>query len=682
MKTIVTKKIRHWIRKSVTASAICLMTLPISYALAAPLLAPPRPMESLKNVPIPKPANLKDFILDEASAIKLGKALFWDMQVGSDANTSCATCHFHAGTDNRSKHQLHPGPNNVVEKNLNFQLTSGDFPFHKLNDPNNRFSALLSDSNDVAGSQGVFLSKFNSTAPGQQVDNVTVVPDPVFTLSGVNLRQVTGRNSPSVINAVFNFRNFWDGRAQNIFNGVNPLGLRDPNAKVLKATSKSQLDAVQVRLINSSLASQAVGPPLSAVEESGTGRTFPDVGQKFQGSFKTKKAPKDTSVKLRALVPLGKQLVTQDDSVLGSVANSDKANLKPGLKISYEQMIKAAFKPVWWNSNLIIQVHPTNGTLTFKPAKPPKGVIVDPNPIPPPDELAPREYSLMDYNFALFMGLAIQMYESTLVSDNAPIDQHLAVGKKAKPVLTAQQERGKAIFEGRGKCGGCHDGAEFTDASVGAVAGDRLERMIVGDGGQAVYDHGFYNIGVRPTGEDLGVGGNDPFGNPLSESRLAQLGKFEQLLGESPNISVSPNERITADGAFKVPSLRNAELTAPYFHNGGNLTLRQVVEFYNRGGDFHEQNIENLDADIEILGLSEQDTDDLVEFMKALTDERVRFDKAPFDHPQLLIPNGHPGDTNSVNNNGFGNATDSFLEIPAVGKNGNAGTPNFLSISQ
>ncbi len=175
----------------------------------------------------------------------------------------------------------------------------------------------------------------------------------------------------------------------------------------------------------------------------------------------------------------------------------------------------------------------------------------------------------------------------------------------------------------------------------------------------------------------LGLGNNDPFGHPLPESRLAKLGLFEQLLGASPNISVSPTYRIAADGAFKTSTLRNVALTAPYFHNGGESTLQQVVEFYNRGGDFHDQNIDNLDADIQNLGLTDAEKANLVTFLSALTDERVRFDKAPFDHPQLFIPNGHLGNTIDVTNDGTGRAVDSLVEIKAVGKNSNGGTANF-----
>ena len=45
-------------------------------------------------------------------------------------------------------------------------------------------------------------------------------------------RQVTARNTPPAINAVFNYANFWDGRANNIFNGSSPFGPLDPNAGI------------------------------------------------------------------------------------------------------------------------------------------------------------------------------------------------------------------------------------------------------------------------------------------------------------------------------------------------------------------------------------------------------------------------------------------------------------------
>ena len=60
----------------------------------------------------------------------------------------------------------------------------------------------------------------------------------------------------------------------------------------------------------------------------------------------------------------------------------------------------------------------------------------------------------------------------------------------------------------------------------------------------------------------------------------------------------------------------------------------------------------------------------LVAFLKSLTDERVRFERAPFDHPQIFVPNGHPGDQNQVLNDGTGKARDALIEVPAVGAGG------------
>jgi hypothetical protein len=101
---------------------------------------------------------------------------------------------------------------------------------------------------------------------------------------------------------------------------------------------------------------------------------------------------------------------------------------------------------------------------------------------------------------------------------------------------------------------------------------------------------------------------------------------------------------VLRDGAFKAPQLRNVELTGPYFHNGGILTLRQVVDFYSRGGDFPLTNAEHRDflltnLNLEIQSnLSEEEKVALVDFLLELTDERVAHAAAPFDHPQVILP--------------------------------------------
>jgi hypothetical protein len=174
------------------------------------------------------------------------------------------------------------------------------------------------------------------------------------------------------------------------------------------------------------------------------------------------------------------------------------------------------------------------------------------------------------------------------------------------------------------------------------------------------------------------VGGDDPFGKPLSEAKLVFQGQFT---GPQTPPPVS-GDTVGTDGATKVPGLRNVELTAPYFHNGGTLTLRGVVEFYSRGGDFVP--ITALDgtniSPLSTPNFNEQEKDDLVNFMLALTDERVRYRRAPFDHPSIQLPNGHPGNQNGTQPESLlepNQAADQFRNIDAVGASGGSPLPLF-----
>jgi hypothetical protein len=219
--------------------------------------------------------------------------------------------------------------------------------------------------------------------------------------------------------------------------------------------------------------------------------------------------------------------------------------------------------------------------------------------------------------------------------------------------------------------------------------------MLMGDREVAIYDNGFYNIGLVPAGNDLGVGGRDPWGNPLSFARefKSQLagGPAPDAISHSLNpctfqviegciVITNADQRDAVDGSFKAPGLRNVELTGPYFHTGGYATLEQVVDFYSRGGNVRNMgqvgdtsgygaNRSNFDTDIFKLGLTADERAELVAFLKALTDERVRWERAPFDHPSLLIPHGAVGDNTSVPSVG-GRAIDQFMSIPAVGAAG------------
>jgi hypothetical protein len=184
--------------------------------------------------------------------------------------------------------------------------------------------------------------------------------------------------------------------------------------------------------------------------------------------------------------------------------------------------------------------------------------------------------------------------------------------------------------------------------------------------------------------EDVGAGGTDPYGDPLSFSRKS----IED--GTNPG-GVT---RTIIDGSFKVPQLRNVALTPPYFHNGGFATLRQVLEFYRRAGNRRDASLTepgaagddsgtgcNGEGQIPVTGpnkgtnaagtltplsLTDAQLGDIIEFLKALTAERVQCDMAPFDHPELFISVGHePND-----DNGDSRADDIIVRLPEIGASG------------
>ncbi len=621
----------------------------------------PDTIGSLKGVPVPLPAALDSVVKNRTKAIALGKAWFWDKQVGSDGQ-ACASCHSHAGADGRRiTNQLNPGMN-ANPPDLTFNLTktggrgpnytfkSADFPFHVLSDPLDRESVTF-DTNDIATSQGVY----SGAGPFQQFFGLnsevcSTTDGAPFVINGKRTRATPPRNTPTTINAIFQFRSFWDGRANNHFNGVDPFGRRNPNARVLVNNGGTVVPEI-LDLENAALASQAVGPVLSTLEASCADRGFQKVGRKLLNVI-----PR----------PLHGQKVDPTDSVLGQYAHAT-AGLKDG--VTYRTLIQEAFQDKYWNApGYDAQANETT-------------------------------YTLMEENFSLFWGIAVMLYESTLVSDQTPFDKYM--GNATTPPdftkLTAQQINGMSLFIGKGKCVNCHKGPDFTGAGVRLQAefqeGGIVERMEMAANGVALYDNGFYNIGARPSREDLGVGGTDPFGHPLSftrqyKKRLAGTNVPDSFQINTCTFESDPcqtitnsNHRDAVDGAFKTPTLRNVELTGPYMHNGGMATLEQVIDFYNRGGDRRGQdgddttgfnhsqwghNRSNLDPDITQLGLTSQEKADLVAFLKSLTDERVRCEEAPFDHPALANFNGH----STLDANNDGRLDELTMRLPAVGAGG------------
>jgi len=652
---------------------------------------------SLKGVNVPATPGLLDgdapIVVDKAAAVELGKALFWDVGVGSDG-MACASCHFHAGADGRFKNQLSPGmpvrglaSTRTFEPTAsgagggpNYTLKQSDFPLHQLSNPTDKESAVLFETDDLVGSAGVFLARFEGPGDSDS-DYCNSKTDAVFHQGDLNSRRVQNRQAPSVINAAFNFRNFWDGRANNIFNGVSPFGVRDVNAGVWVKEADGRVGKQALRLENASLASQAMAPPTNNIEMSCSQRGFSDIGRK-----------------LLPRRPLGSQKVHPQDSVLAALR--DVSGI--GLDTTYQALIKTAFAPRYWS-----------GRGDFgKPAQ--EGA--DP-------------YTQMEANFPMFFGLALQLYEQTLVSDQTPFDTQRLGGFPQMPEgLNKQQRRGLKVFL-NGHCVECHKGPTLSAAahplvvtpaadfpSLRLVNRRTLNGSFTGSGvAQGMMDDGYFNTSVTPASADPGVGGSDPFGNPLSFSKqyLDELltGKpmtdpvivnscdldnpfaldfAEEELRDDPYITGDCGDRslyakiptvpvlqaelakrndgrvlVAINGAFKAPSLRNVELTGPYMHNGSLLTLEQVVDFYFRGGNYNNKH--HFATVVFPREISAGEKADLVAFLKSLTDERVRWERAPFDHPELRIPHGHQANPDPQQPR---QAEDLFLVVPSIGKHG------------
>lgn len=720
---------------------------------------------SLQNVPIPPVPGLLDgaapIVVNKKAAIILGKALFWDNNVGSDGQ-ACASCHYSAGADGRTRNQLNPGQNgsgagaetfSVLPSGgggPNHVLSLADFPFQQFSNPLSNASQVVYSTDDVAASAGTFGGQFTGSSQFTgRSDQCRRSADPLFNVNGIGVRRVEPRNTPTVINAVFNHRNFWDGRASNSFNGSSPWGERDPNAGVWIKTAATQVGKRRLNLPNSALASQAVTPPVfNDIEMGCAARGWPDIGRK-----------------LLLRQPLQYQQVHYQDSVLGPYSRSSSAGLQTGLNTTYRSLITQAFNPSYWSY-----------------------VGVGPFGAPAAGGVA---YNQMEANFAMFFGLAIQLYESTLVSDQSPFDLS-PVDANLKPTWSnivadtpadtaaqiASLSNGFNLFTSN-NCNLCHTGPTLSLAALttnatlltpaaGSTFGPAATPIAYGpdafgpyaaaaDAGATRYvnpvtrayntalqpmlmDQGFMNIGVTAPAADPGLAGVDGLGNPLAYAAqyvnyligntagvidlpIADVRACDFLTGLAYDVQLSsnayflPSDGLIPDGsregvlrnqncanpamayiptiaaaqaaeggpklalatqaAFKVPTLRNVELTGPYMHNGGMATLAQVIEFYARHGNFVSNSLHfNLGA-ISTQLTSQQNLTDLSNFLLALTDDRVRYQRAPFDHPQLLLINGQVGSDTAVT---AGNALDSalaqdrLLVIPAVGAAG-AATP-------
>jgi cytochrome c peroxidase len=169
------------------------------------------------------------------------------------------------------------------------------------------------------------------------------------------------------------------------------------------------------------------------------------------------------------------------------------------------------------------------------------------------------------------IALAIASYERSLVANQTPFDAE----NGGTPSLTDLERQGRQVFA-QAECVACHGGALTTDNQ-------------------------FHYIGVRPVNEDLG--------------------RFAQTL--------DPADR----GRFRTPGLRNVELRGSMMHNGRFATLEEVVDFYDRGGDFTAP---NKDPRVRQRNLTAQQKTALLAFLRRpLTDPRVAAESGPFERPAL-----------------------------------------------
>lgn len=197
------------------------------------------------------------------------------------------------------------------------------------------------------------------------------------------------------------------------------------------------------------------------------------------------------------------------------------------------------------------------------------------------------------------VGEALASYQSTLNSANSRFDRWY-FGKQ-EDALSEDEEAGFALFTGKAKCSSCHlineDYALFTDNQMHNTG------------------HGYaVSMGIKPekTRVQLAPGVFVNVDTSLIDS-VRQKPK-ENDVGLY-TITENPFDR----WKYRTTSLRNVALTKPYMHDGAFTTLKQVVEFYNRGGVPNEL----LSPLITPLNLSDKEMDQIVTFMRSLTGDNI-----------------------------------------------------------
>ena len=194
-------------------------------------------------------------------------------------------------------------------------------------------------------------------------------------------------------------------------------------------------------------------------------------------------------------------------------------------------------------------------------------------------------------------GMAIQAYMRTLVSHDSDFDRFVAGDSAA---LDVDAQWGLRVFLGDGRCVSCHSGP-------------------------AMSDNLFHNLGVPQTGMHVPTVDDGRYSSipPLLASPLNAAGIYsgDRSAGMLllAGLTTPPPESTRA--AFRTASLRDVELTGPYMHAGQLATLEAVVAFYDDGGMAPMSG--TRDPLVLPLGLSDQETSDLLAFLRSLDTDPV-----------------------------------------------------------
>ena len=193
---------------------------------------------------------------------------------------------------------------------------------------------------------------------------------------------------------------------------------------------------------------------------------------------------------------------------------------------------------------------------------------------------------------------AIAAFERTKISGNSPFDRWYYGGEPK--ALNDAQKRGFDIYINQGRCVSCH----VIEQTQALFMDNRFHNVGVGINliQEDIPDLAGEYIRANLTADEVDL-------KVLSDARSSELGRFA-LTTQFDDL-----------GSFKTPTLRNIAATAPYMHDGSLATLRDVVVHYNNGGVTVETDPVNdfLSGGIRPLNLTDDQIDDLVAFMEALT---------------------------------------------------------------